>query len=83
MQMSISGSRIAIDFVNQASHEHVIKVVDLEGNELASYNPTTADNKAKSQYIGAFSCYTANPEHFTFISYDRDRKIHLQQVESR
>lgn len=82
-QMSISGSRIAIDFVNYASHEHVIKVVDLEGNELATYDPAAASDKTKSEPIGVFACYTASPEHFTFIGYGKDGKIHLQQVEPR
>jgi hypothetical protein len=84
VQMHISGGRIAVLFVHPSTQEKVMKIVDLTGHELASYDELRADGKAKLGPLGlAFVCYAARPERFTFVTTDENHKIQLKQVEAR
>ena len=87
MEMHISGDRIAVLFVQRETHEKLMKVVDLEGNELATYDyerPADGVSKSELPHLGlAFACYTAKPERFTFLTTTDDYRIQLQFAEGR
>jgi hypothetical protein len=64
--MHIAGTRIAVLFYNDQTRESLIKVVDLEGREVATYEAPAANGGAT---LGrAFICYQANPDRFTFLT---------------
>lgn len=54
--MHIAGNRIAVEFSHQ-----LIKIVDLEGRELATYGADPASP------LGWIACYSASPERLTFV----------------
>ncbi len=83
VEMRTSGNRIAIFFTQRSTHEKTMKIVDLEGHELATYDDQKTDGKNKPAPLIAFACYTATPERFTFVTYGEQGKIHLQEVEAR
>ena len=64
--MHIAGSRIALLFRDDSTQQEIMKVADLEGNELANYKIGT--NKRGYSEFGSFACYSVSPERFTFIS---------------
>jgi hypothetical protein len=46
-----------------------MKIVDLAGHEIATYDQARVDGKPKSDSLGsAFACDTANPQRFTFLT---------------
>lgn len=82
--MHISGKRIALLFYQPQSMEKIMKVVDLEGNELATYDELRVDGKPKLGMLGgAFACYTQQPERFTFLVTDDNHKIELKHAGAR
>lgn len=81
-QMHISGNRIAVMFRHPGIYDQVLKIVDLEGQELATYEIGQADLQ-KSEQLGVFACYTLSPERFTFLISDHDFKLKVKQVEAR
>jgi hypothetical protein len=84
VQMHISGNRIAVLFAHSSTQDKIMKIVDLEGQDIASYDELRADGKAKLGPLGlAFVCYTARPERFTFITTDNNHKIQFKEVEAR
>lgn len=69
--MHISGNRIAVHFVEPQNGDQVIKIVDLEGRLLATYH------LGNTSPLGhALTCYSANPERFTFLG-EADRMLTL------
>jgi hypothetical protein len=87
MQMHISGDRIAVLFVQHESFERIMKVVDLEGHEIATYDYDTGNYGVSGSNVAhlglAFACYTAKPERFTFLTTTDDHRIQLQLAEGR
>jgi hypothetical protein len=81
--MHISANRIAVLFFNSGSEEEIMKLVDLDGHEVASYNELKERGKAKKEIGLAFACYTSRPESFTFLTTGDDHRIQLQHVEPR
>ena len=82
VSMHVSDSRIAVLFIEPQTKVNVVKVVDLEGHDLATY--TEASAQQKSGLLGtAFACYTLNPERFTFLVSDDDNKLRVQVAEPR
>lgn len=75
VSMHISGQRIAVLFVDPQTHQKLMKVLDLEGHNLATYDEVAANAKSSTDMLGgAFACYTINPERFTFLGTDdKDR----------
>ena len=64
--MHIAGSRIAVLFRQEQTRKEIIKVIDLEGHEVATYDEPVKDGRPA---LGmAFVCYTNNPEEFTFLT---------------
>jgi len=78
--MHISGNRIAVQFSNK-SFDQIIKIVDLDGQELETYEFSPTDTP--KEHLGIFACYTMSPERFTFLISDTDYKLKVNQVEAR
>ena len=61
-----------------------MKIVDLEGRELATYDELRVDGKPKMGMLGAaFACYTQQPERFTFLVMDEKNRIELKRAGAR
>jgi hypothetical protein len=60
--MHIAGNRIALEFFQPQEGDPVIKIVDLEGAELATYRVGS-----DARIGAAFACYTSNPDRFVFL----------------
>lgn len=76
VEMHVSGNRIAVLFFQPQSRETRMKVVDLEGREIATYDTVQIEGKSQPQPLGtAFACYTANPERFIFLGAGDDNKL--------
>jgi hypothetical protein len=81
-QMHIAGNRIAVMFWH-TGNDRIMKIVDLDGQELATYEITPPTDMSKLEPIGVFACYTLGPERFTFLGNDKDLKLTVKQVEAR
>jgi hypothetical protein len=88
--MHVSGNRIAVLFREPQTQEKIMKIVDLEGRELATYSadvryPADAEGKErKTQALGgAFACYTTNPDRFIFLATGADDKLRFRIAEAR
>jgi hypothetical protein len=79
--MQIAGNRIAVLFEGPKASRALIKVVDLEGKQLAQYEAPTRNGRTT---LGAvFACYSYPPEDFTFLTNVKDDKVVLRTVEPR
>ncbi len=82
--MHIYKNRIAILFIEPQSNEKIMKIVDLEGHELATYDEPAPDSKKGIYRLGAtFACYTENPRQFTFLGASDDQKVQIVVAEPR
>jgi hypothetical protein len=82
--VKISGNRIAMLFFQPQSGEQIVKIVDLEGHEIATYDDRSPNGKERTDRLGAaLACYTSNPDHFVFISADNDGKMQFITAEPR
>jgi hypothetical protein len=82
--MHIAGNRIAVLFYRTETQGRRMKIVDLEGHEIATYDEMRAANKATEAQLGAaFACYTVNPQRFTFLNTGEGDRIEIQAVEGR
>jgi len=81
--MAVAGRRIAVVFLKAREGENVeqetIKVVDLEGNNIASYGMPMVDGHVA--FGISLACYTQNPEQFTFLDWTKDEKLVLKITE--
>jgi hypothetical protein len=81
IEMHVSENRIAILFRDGGTRAQVMKIVDLDGKELAMYDAVGTNLKAP---LGAaFACYFAKTERFSFLSTDEDHHIMLRLAEPR
>lgn len=84
VSMHIAGKRMAVLFYEPQTMEKVMKIVDLQGRDIASYDELREGGKAKLGTLGlAFACYTVKPERFTFLVAGDDHRIELKLVEPR
>ena len=73
--MHMAGNRIATLFRNALTLEEIIKVVDLDGHDVATYEEPVINGQ---HALGpAFACYANNPERFTFLTTTEDNKLGL------
>lgn len=79
--MHIAGNRIAVQFTRALGGEKFLKVVDLEGHEIATYDDPKHDEK--TSLGSAFICYSANPERFTYLCMTDDAILTLKIAEPR
>jgi hypothetical protein len=81
--MHVFRNRIAVMFIEPNTFEKIMKIVDLEGHELATYNEVRANGKPQALLTGAFYCYTENPTRFTFLGANDDSKLQFWIAEPR
>ena len=76
--MHVTQNRIAILFWDKQNDDRLMKIVDLEGHDLATYEELRANGRPVNEPIGAvFACYTLNPERFTFFGSDDNGRVQL------
>jgi hypothetical protein len=79
--MHVSGGRIAILFRDEATREQLVKVVNLEGEDIATYD---ASPHGEKMAIGAaFACYFPKQTRFIFLASDDERRIMLRTFEPK
>jgi hypothetical protein len=77
-------NRIAVLFEEGQRHDKILKIVDLEGHEIATYDePRKADGKPGDAISAAFACYTENPTRFVSLGSDDDNKVQFWIAEPR
>jgi hypothetical protein len=82
--MHVFKNRIAILFIDDQTHDKIMKVVDLEGHEIATYDELRVEGKAAQGMLGgAFACYTENPTRFTFLGASDDNRLQFWIAEPR
>jgi hypothetical protein len=82
--MHLFQNRIAVLFVDEQTHDKIMKIVDLEGHDIAAYDELRANGKPVHGLLGtAFACYTENPTRFVFLGSSDDNKLQLWIAEPR
>jgi hypothetical protein len=82
--MHISENRIAISFFQPQTGDGVIKLIDLEGHDIATYEIPKINGKHDPKFqMLSFSCFMENPQRFTFLSTADNDKIELLLAEPR
>ncbi len=82
--MHIASNRIAVLSFHEQTEEKGMKIVDLEGHEIAPYEEARIDGNTKNDILGlAFACYTANPQGFIFLTTGDGDRIEIQAAEGR
>jgi hypothetical protein len=77
-------NRIAVFFVDEQTHDEIMKIVDLEGNEIATYDePKAKGDVPDTVRGGAFACYTENPTRFVFLGASDDNRMQFWIAEPR
>jgi hypothetical protein len=71
--MHVGGNRIAVLFRNDQTHEEILKVVDLDGRDVAAYQAPMVNGW--SALGPAFVCFASNPDRFTFLTNMDDNKL--------
>ena len=79
--MHIAGGKIAILFREPQTSEEFVRIVDLSGRELATYDEPM-DN-GRGTLGSAFACYSDNPERFTFLYTSNNGNLGLKVAEPR
>lgn len=77
--MRIAGDSIAIEFRSSDTKKQLIKVVDLDGKEKATYDWPELDGKPLWQSV----CYMQDPERFVFLDAAKDDTRVLRIAEPR
>jgi hypothetical protein len=82
--MHISDNRVAITFFHPQTMEGKIKIVDLEGHDITTYNTPKVNGKPDPRFnMLSFSCFTSNPQRFLFVSTSEDYKLEMITAEPR
>jgi hypothetical protein len=81
--MHIASGRIALMFVQPQSREKVMKVLDLEGHDIATYGEPEKNGEASDELGSAFACYIDQPEHFIFLGADENDRLQFVTAEAR
>jgi len=79
----ITGNRIAILFWDRESADEVMKIVDLEGHDIATYEAPKGAYGGDTGLGSSFACYTENPTRFTFLGADDNRRVQFWIAEPR
>jgi hypothetical protein len=81
ISMQVSENRLAVFFLQPQTGFRVLKIVNLEGEDVVKYSQSAKD--AVGPVGAAFACYSANPERFTFLGVTKDRKLRLIFADGR
>jgi hypothetical protein len=83
-KMHVFQNRIAVLFVDPQTHDKLVKIVDLEGHDVVTYDELRANGKPQDEMLGtALACYTENPTRFTFLGANDDSKLQFWIAEPR
>jgi hypothetical protein len=81
--MHVFQNRIAVLFVDARS-DFLMKIVDLEGHELAKYDELEANRHQPGAMLGmSLACYTENPTRFVFLGANDDSRLQFWIGEPR
>lgn len=78
--MYVSGSRIAILFLDFSTMKKTLSVVDNDGNDVASYD---LGEGVGGKRVVEMGCYNMNPERFTFLGVGKESNLQFIQAEAR
>jgi hypothetical protein len=82
--MQLYKNRIAVLFGDTQRGGMIMKVADLEGHEIATYDvPSSKDHDQESKLSVGLACYTENPTRFVFIGTNDDRRLQLWIAEPK
>jgi hypothetical protein len=81
IHMHVSGNTIAILFRNDLTKQGLMKLVDLEGHEIATY--AISDDKTDRPLGPAFACYMPRPDRFTFLTTMENGSLGFKIAEPR
>lgn len=82
--MHVSGDRIAVLYFQPQTMEKRMKILDLEGHELATYEGPKDEGKLKEGVLGtAFACYSENPQRFIFLTTGEGDRLQYRIAEGR
>lgn len=81
--MHINRNRIAIWFWEKQSGDKIMRIVDLEGHDVATYDAPTEAKGSDTMLGASFACYTQNPTRFTFLGAGEDRRVQILTAEPR
>jgi hypothetical protein len=81
LDMHVANNRIAVLFFDRQSKEAIIKIVDLDGREIATYDQPRVNGNP--QYGITMVCYTENPTRFVFLGAGDDNRIQFWITEPR
>jgi hypothetical protein len=72
--MQVSGSRIALLFFDSTTESYLLKVVDIEGKEVATYSD--------AEIGGALACFSSQKQQLTFLSTSDKGNLALSIVQT-
>ena len=82
IRMHASHRRIAILFYEAATRNLLMKIVDLEGNPVATYDDPSVSVGGKPLTLGvSFVCFQGAPERYTFLGVTDQKKLEFVTVE--
>jgi hypothetical protein len=78
-------NRIAVLFFDDQTKDRLMKIVDLQGHEIATYDEVRDNNgKSVNGMLGlGFACYTENPTRFVFLGSSDENRLQLWTAEPR
>jgi len=82
-EMHIYKNRIAVLFIEPQTNDKIMKIVDLEGHPIATYDEHKVNGKPGDVLGASFVCYTENPTRFIFLGANDDRRVELWIAELR
>jgi hypothetical protein len=81
--IQLNKNRIAILFWDKQAGDEVMKILDLEGHEVATYDAPKGARIFEGGIGPCFACYTQNPIRFVFLGHDQDHKVQFLIAEPR
>jgi len=81
--MHIAGNKIAMQFTEPQNFEIKVKVVDLNGHELGTYEEGKGPDGKRLINSLAFACYSEKPERFLYLYTPKDGYLGLRTAEPR
>jgi hypothetical protein len=81
--MHVFQNRIAVLFVD-AKSDFLMKIVDLEGHDLARYDEVEANRRQPGAMLGSsLACYTEDPTRFVFLGANDENRLQFWVGEPR
>lgn len=82
--MHVYKNRIAVWLFEMQTGSSIMKIVDLEGHEIASYDESKGKEAETAEGLGAaFACYTENPTRFVFVGANNENRVQFWIAEPR